>query len=216
MTVKSFTFNPFMTNCYVCHDAGEAVLVDPSAATPGEQEAVVAYVEEQGLTMKHLLLTHAHIDHIFGCAFFARRFGLSFRMHREDLPLLARAGDQAALFGVEIEPPPPVTDFLDEGDTITFGERTWRVLHTPGHSPGSVCFHDAAAGAVLSGDVLFQGSIGRTDLWRGSLPELMASIFQKLVPLGDETVVYPGHGPATTIGRERRTNPFLTGSFAPL
>jgi glyoxylase-like metal-dependent hydrolase (beta-lactamase superfamily II) len=216
MTVKSFTFNPFMTNCYVCHDAGEAVLVDPSAATPGEQEAVVAYVEEQGLTLKHLLLTHAHIDHIFGCAFFARRFGLSFRMHREDLPLLARAEDQAALFGVEIEPPPPVTDFLAEGDTITFGERTWRVLHTPGHSPGSVCFHDAGAGAVLSGDVLFQGSIGRTDLWRGSLPELMASIFRKLVPLGDETVVYPGHGPPTTIGRERRTNPFLTGSFAPL
>ncbi len=216
MTVKTFTFNPFMTNCYVCHEAGEAVLVDPSAATPGEQEAVLSYVEEHGLTMKHLLLTHAHIDHIFGCAFFTRHFGMSFRMHREDQPLLARAVDQAALFGVEIEPPPPVTEFLEEGDTLTFGGRTWRVLHTPGHSPGSVCFHDAEAGAALSGDVLFQGSIGRTDLWRGSLPELMASIFQKLVPLGDETVIYPGHGPVTTIGRERRTNPFLTGSFAPL
>ncbi|GIV59678.1 MAG: MBL fold metallo-hydrolase [Rhodothermaceae bacterium] len=214
MTIKTFTFNPFMTNCYVCHAAGEAVLVDAAASTPKEQQAVLDYVEANDLTVRHLLLTHAHIDHIFGCAAFARHFGLSFKMHRDDLPLLDRAQDQGILFGLEVESPPPVQHFLDEGDTLRFGGHAWEVLHTPGHSPGSICFYDAAGGFVLSGDVLFQGSIGRTDLWRGSLPELMASIYQKLMPLPDETRVYPGHGPATTIGRERTHNPFLTGSFS--
>ncbi|GIV61921.1 MAG: MBL fold metallo-hydrolase [Rhodothermaceae bacterium] len=216
MTVKTFTFNPFMTNCYVCHADGEAVIVDPGTSTPKEREAVVRYLEAKDLTVRHLLLTHAHIDHIFGCAFFARQFGDAFKMHRADAPLLERAQDQAALFGVEIEPPPPAGTYLDEGDTVRFGGHVWQVLHTPGHSPGSICFYDEAGGFVISGDVLFQGSIGRTDLWRGSLPELMASIYQKLMPLPDETRVYPGHGPATTIGFERQNNPFLTGGFSVL
>jgi hydroxyacylglutathione hydrolase len=211
MTIQSFTFNPFQTNCYVCHNAGEAVLVDPSSMTAAEHQVVVDYLEHEGLTVRHLLLTHGHIDHIFGCAFFAARFGQAFQVHRDDLPLLRRAEEQGQVFGVAVEPPPEPDRFLQEGDTISFGHTTWEVLHTPGHSPGSVCFYDRAAGAVIAGDVLFQGSIGRTDLWQGSLPQLMASIFQKLVPLGDATAVHPGHGPATTIGRERRANPFLTG-----
>ncbi len=214
MIVKSFTFSPFMTNCYVCHDAGEAVLIDPSAATSSEEQAVVEYVRQQQLTIRHLLLTHAHIDHIFSCAFFSAHFGQSFQMHHADVPLVERAKDQAALFGLTIEAPPVPTQFLEEGDTVAFGTATWQVLHTPGHSPGSICFYDADNGLIVSGDVLFQGSIGRTDLWRGSLPELLGSIYQKLLPLGDATVVYPGHGPATTIGRERISNAFLTGSPA--
>ena len=132
-------------------------------------------------------------------------------MHRAELPFLVHAQEQARLFGVDLETPPAPEHFLEEGDTVAFGEVTWRVLHTPGHSPGSVCFYDEGEGAVLSGDVLFQGSIGRTDLMQGSMPQLMRSIFEQLVPLGDETRVYPGHGPATTIGRERQANPFLTG-----
>lgn len=209
MTVQTFTFNPFQTNCYVCHDAGEAVIVDPSCLDAAEQQAVVAYLDEHGLTVRHLLLTHAHIDHIFGCAFFAARYDLPWQMHRGGVRLLEGAPQQAAFFGVSIEPPPIPETFLEEGDVVRFGEAAWQVHYTPGHSPGSICFYDADAGFVLAGDVLFQGSIGRTDLPGGSLPQLMESIFQKLLPLGDEVTVYPGHGPATTLGHERRTNPFL-------
>jgi len=216
MVVKSFTFNPFMTNCYICHDESEGVLVDPSCATKQEQQAVLDYLVEQDVTLRHLLLTHAHIDHIFGCALFAERYGQAFQMHRADLPLMVHAQKQAAAFGVALEQPPQPDDFLEEGDTVCFGSTTWEVLHTPGHSPGSVCFYDPAEKFVVAGDVLFQGSIGRTDLWEGSLPQLMESIFQKLVPLGEETVVYPGHGPRTTIGAERRQNPFLTDGFGRL
>ncbi len=210
MTVKTFTFNPFQTNCFVCHDEGEAVLVDPSGTTPRDHRAVLDYVGREGLTVRHLLLTHGHIDHIFGCAFFAAHFGQSFRMHRDDVWLLRSADEQASLFGFALEQPPVPEAFLEEGDAVSFGGATWEVLHTPGHSPGSISFYDRAGGFVIAGDVLFRDSIGRTDLWKGSMPQLMTSIFQKLVPLGDEVTVYPGHGPSTTIGRERRYNPFLS------
>jgi glyoxylase-like metal-dependent hydrolase (beta-lactamase superfamily II) len=210
MTIKSFTFNPFMTYCYICHDGGEAVVIDPSCHTQKEYEAVLGYLDRHGLSVRHLLLTHAHIDHVFGCRFISDHFGRGFRMHRSDVPLLENARAQAQLFGVSLDAPPVPRDFLDEGDTVSFGAASWEVLHTPGHSPGSICFYDAENGFVVAGDVLFQGSIGRTDLWQGSLPTLMQSIFQKLVPLGDDVKVYPGHGPSTTIGRERQANPFLT------
>lgn len=211
MTVQSFTFNPFMTNCYVAHSAGEAVLIDPSCASASERQQVVDYIEAQDLTMRHLLLTHAHIDHIFGCAFFADRYGQPFKMHAAERPFIEQAEQQAQAFGVQIDPPPMPETFLDEGDTVSFGEVTFEVLHTPGHSPGSICYHDAASRQAFSGDVLFQDSIGRTQgLPQTSLPQLMDSIFDVLLPLGDETTLYPGHGPTTTVGRERRQNPFLT------
>jgi len=213
MKIHRFTFNPFQTNCYICHDGDEAVLIDPSCHTRAEQQAVVDYLERNGLRLRHLLLTHGHIDHIFGCRFFSEYAGKGFWMHRADVSFLEQAEAQGQFFGVPIEPPPPPEGFLDEGDTITFGQTTWTVLHTPGHSPGSISFYDEKHKLVIVGDVLFQGSIGRTDLPGGSLPVLMQSIFQKLVPLGDDTRVYPGHGPETTIGRERQHNPFLTGAF---
>lgn len=215
MTVKHFTFNPFQTNCYVCHNEGEAVIIDPASYEPAERQAVLDYLEQHDLTVRHLLLTHAHIDHIFDCAFFSRHFGQAFQMHSEDRPLLSYAEEQARMFDVTVEPPPPPGRLLDEGDVIQFGSATWRVLHTPGHSPGSICFYDEENALVISGDVLFSGSIGRTDLWKGSLAVLMNSIFQKLIPLGDAVQVYPGHGPATWIGHERQSNPFLTESGFP-
>lgn len=212
MTIRTFTFNPFQTNCYVCHaPSGEAALIDPACATAREQQALLDYVAEHGLTVRHLLLTHAHIDHIFGAAPMAEALGLPLQMHRADAPLLAHAVDQGRIFGVEVVPPPEPGGWLDEGDVVRVGDACWEVLHTPGHSPGSVCFFDRAARYVIAGDVLFSGSIGRTDLWEGSLPTLMTSIFQKLLPLGDDVRVYPGHGPSTTIGREAASNPFLTG-----
>ncbi len=214
MQIKPFTFNPFMTNGYVLHANGEAALIDAPSARTEEHEAVLGYLEENGLTVRHLLLTHAHIDHIFGAAFLAERFGLPWQMHRADAPFVERAKEQAAMFGVSIDAAPPLADgFLEEGDTLALGGLKLDVVHTPGHSPGSVCFVVRGEDAVVSGDVLFQGSIGRTEgLPRTSLPELMASIENKLLPLGDGVRVLPGHGPATTIGREKASNPFLNGA----
>lgn len=215
MTVQSFTFNPFQTNCFIAHEEGEAAIIDPSCATEQERQQVVDYLDAHDLTVRHLLLTHAHIDHIFGCAPLAERFGMGWQMHRADEPFITRAMDQAVAFGVQLEEPPPPEGYLDEGDTIELGATTWNVLHTPGHSPGSICFHDAEHAFAISGDVLFNGSIGRTQgLPQTSLPQLMESIFQKLVPLGDDTTIYPGHGPKTTIGRERASNPFLNGALS--
>ena len=210
MTIQSFTFNPFQTNCYVCHDAGEAVIVDASSSIEGEHQRIVDYIEERDLTVRHLLLTHAHIDHLFGCTFLAHHYDKAWQMHAEDLPLLKRAGEQATAFGVEMKEAPAPGSMLEEGDVISFGSVGWRVLHTPGHSPGSISFYTAESKAVLSGDVLFQASIGRTDLPGASRAELMRTITEKIIPLGDETTVYPGHGPATTIASERAANPFLT------
>lgn len=209
MVVRAFTFNPFETQCYVCHSAGEAVVVDPGCWTVEEAQTLFAYLDAQALVVRHLLLTHAHLDHLFGCAALTDRYGLLFQMHRADLPLLVHASEQAARFGLSITPPPVPEHFLAEGDTVAFGDTTWRVLHTPGHSPGSICFHDARHGFVIGGDVLFRGSIGRTDLWQGALPVLMTSIYQHLLTLPAETILYPGHGQETTIGEERRTNPYL-------
>lgn len=214
MTVETFTFNPFMTNSYVLADAGEAVLVDPSSHTETEHRQVLRYLEDEGLIVQHLLLTHGHIDHIFGCAFFAEHFGMEWQMHAADRPLVDRAREQAAAFGVTIDAAPPIREGLEEGDTVTFGGVTLHVRHTPGHSPGSVTFVHEGGRRVVSGDVLFQGSIGRTQgLPRTSLPQLLASIREQLLPMDDDVVVHPGHGASTTIGRERRSNPFLQEDF---
>jgi glyoxylase-like metal-dependent hydrolase (beta-lactamase superfamily II) len=210
MQVEAFTFNSFMTNCYLCHDAGEAVLVDASCATAAERQEVLDVVDEHDLTVRHLLLTHAHVDHIFGCRFFEDHFDARFQAHEASVPFLERAEEQAVAFGVEVEPPSVPTTFLAEGDTVSFGGVTLEVLHTPGHSPDSVSFVDTASQQALTGDVLFQNSIGRTQgLPETSREQLLASITDKLLPLGDEMRIYPGHGPETTIGRERYQNPFV-------
>jgi len=223
MHVQSFVVSPFVENCYVVHDGGEAALVDPGTSTPAERQAVLDYLDAAGVRVRHLLLTHAHLDHVFGCAFFARQFGETtehggWQLHPADDPMLANALVQAELFGVRVdppmEPPPPATHALAEGEVIEVGTARLRVLHAPGHSPGSVCFYDEANGLVLGGDVLFAGSIGRTDLWQGDYDTLIASIRTKLLVLPDDTVVHSGHGPATTIGHERRTNPFLLEAYA--
>lgn len=208
-TIASFTCNPFQTNCFLAHSAGEAVLVDASSYGPEEHAVIEHYVEEHGLKMRHLLLTHAHIDHLYGCTHFEKRYGLQWQIHPEANPMLKQAAVQAMLLGAPRVRVPGTCPTLQDGGTIRFGTSTWQILHTPGHAPGSVCFVDAESGFVLVGDVLFMGSIGRTDLPKGSLPLLMRSIFDKLMPLPDDMVVYSGHGPATTIGQERRTNPFL-------
>jgi glyoxylase-like metal-dependent hydrolase (beta-lactamase superfamily II) len=210
MQVEAFTFNSFMTNSYLCHDEGEAVLVDASCNTEAERQEVLDVVDDNDLAVRHLLLTHAHVDHIFGCRFFEDHFGARFQAHEASVPFIERAEEQAVAFGVEVEPPSVPTTFLAEGDAITFGGVTLEVLHTPGHSPDSISFVDEASRQALTGDVLFQNSIGRTQgLPETSRSQLLASITEKLLPLGDEMQIYPGHGPETTIGRERYQNPFV-------
>jgi len=210
MHVEAFTFSAFMTNCYVCHDQGEAVIVDASCATDEERQKMLAVIDEYELDVRHLLLTHAHVDHIFGCRFFEEAFDLRFQAHEAAVPFIERAEEQATAFGVEVEPPTVPTTFLDEGDTISFGDVTLDILHTPGHSPDSISFVHRPSDQALTGDVLFQNSIGRTQgLPETSRSQLMASITDKLLPLGDDTTIYPGHGPETTIGRERKQNPFV-------
>ena len=214
LTVRSFVVSPFAENTYVLSAGGEAALVDPGTATREERRLVEDYLEAEGLTVRHLLLTHGHLDHVFGCAHFARTLGGAaehggWQMHPADGPLLQNAAVQGETFGVRVDPPPPAAHDLADGDTLAVGGVALRVVHVPGHSPGSVAFYDEAGGQLVGGDVLFQGSIGRTDLWQGDLDTLLASIRDRVLTLPDDTAVHSGHGPATTVGAERRSNPFL-------
>ena len=197
-------------NCYLVIDeqAKQCAIVDP-----GEEAGLILHkVKESGATPVGIWLTHAHLDHVLGAERVAAETGASVWLHPADRPLYDAVPDQAAWFG--LEPPgrfPAPDRELIHGQHLTVGGLDFEVRHAPGHSPGSVCV--VGPGVVLSGDVLFAGSIGRTDLPGGDFETLRASIERELLPLPDDTIVYSGHGPETTIGRERRTNPFLTGVY---
>lgn len=209
MTVQRFTVNPFAENTYLAHDSGEAAIVDPGTSGRAEHEEVLTYLEERDLRVRHLLLTHAHLDHILGCAFFAERFDGRFAMHPDARELYGHAREQSEAFGVPLDPVPEPGELLEEDDVVRLGDAEWTIRHCPGHSPGSICFYDRANGFLIGGDVVFRGSVGRTDLWKGSMETLLASIRTKVLSLPDETVIHPGHGPDTTVGEERASNPFL-------
>ena len=214
LIVQTFVVSPFSENALVVHDGTEAMLVDPGTATREEREAVAAYVEALGLRVRHLLLTHGHIDHVFGAAHFQTLYGAAaehggWQMHAADEPLLVGAVAQGELYGLRVDQPPPLAHRLDAGDEIELGAHRFRVLHVPGHSPGSVAFYSEADALLIGGDVLFRESVGRTDLWEGSSETLAASIRETLYTLPPETQVLPGHGPPTTIGHERAHNPFV-------
>lgn len=203
---------PFQKNGYVlgCERTKEAVYIDPG----DEVEQLLGFIADQGLTVSHILLTHAHVDHVSGVAAAKRRLGVPIWLHRADQPLYDGAELQGAMFGITIEPLPPVDSYYDERQTLTFGDYQVSVQHTPGHAPGAVCLAVVKAGetgppALFAGDNLFAGSIGRTDLPGGDYEVLMRAITEVLFAFPDESVVYPGHGPETTIGRERRSNPFV-------
>ena len=207
--VKTFTHNPFQTNSYVCHSQSEAVIVDASCSNETEYSDIINYIKFYDLTVKHLLLTHAHVDHILGCHHLSSHFNLSWKAHRDTSVWIQGAPAQAMMYGLTLQPIDLPTHWLSEQDVIAFGDAQWRILFTPGHAPGSICFVDDASQFVIVGDVLFQQSIGRTDLPGGDMGLLMQSIFKQLFTLPDSMTVYAGHGPSTQIGRERRQNPFL-------
>lgn len=208
MLVEAFAVGPFQSNCFVlaCERTRQAVIVDPGHPDPRIMEAV----ERHRLTVGTVLHTHAHVDHVGGTGSVTEATGAKVALHEGDRALYSHAVVQGMTFGLRIDAPPPPDVWLADGDEIAFGDDGHlRVLHTPGHSPGGVCFFAEGDGLVLTGDTLFAGSVGRTDLPGGSWETLLASIQSRLLTLDDEVVVLPGHGPASSIGEERRYNPFL-------
>jgi glyoxylase-like metal-dependent hydrolase (beta-lactamase superfamily II) len=211
MLMEVRAVGPFFKNGFVlaCPDTREAILIDPGDEVP----ELLAVADRSALSIRHILLTHAHVDHITGVAAAKRALGAPVYLHRDDLFLYEHAIEMGAMFGLRVEQPPPVDVFYEPGQAVAFGTLEARWHHTPGHCPGGVCLQVGKAGQpgtdLFVGDTLFAGSIGRTDLPGGDAPTLIASIRDVLFPFGDEAKVYPGHGPATTIGQERRTNPYL-------
>jgi hydroxyacylglutathione hydrolase len=203
---RQLPVGPIQTNCYIagCEETKEVVVIDPG----DEAELILAEVSALGLTIKYVLNTHAHFDHILANGPLVKATGAPLALHPLDLPLLRQNGG-AGMFGLEAEPSPEPDLLLAEGELISFGTYTFQVLFTPGHTPGHVSFYEAKVGVIFDGDVLFAGGIGRTDLSGGSYETLMSSINDKLMVLPDETVVCSGHGPITTIGQERASNPWL-------
>lgn len=208
--IKAFYFNDLRECSYVLWDqTGECVFIDPGCYSESEKERLVKFVEANSLKPVKLLNTHGHFDHIMGNAFVAGKWNLETYIHASDKPHLARAQQYREMFGYKIEQPPLNTVDVTDGSEVKFGESTLKVIHTPGHTKGGVCYYSESDKFVITGDSLFSGSIGRTDLPGGDYEELMESLLEKILKLGEDYTVYPGHGPATTIGHEIATNPFL-------
>jgi len=210
MEVAVFTFNEFSENSYILYDATKScIIVDPGCNTREEQQLFSDFIESNGLKPVKLLNTHCHIDHILGNKYILEKYGLELIAHQKEIPVLAAAEISANIYQINYDPSPEIAGFLEEGETVTFGESKLEVIFTPGHSPGSISFFHRESNQLIGGDVLFQGSIGRTDLPGGDFDTLISSIKNKLFPLGPDVVVYSGHGPSTTIGHEQKLNPFL-------
>ena len=212
MNIKIFVFNPFQVNTYLLiNEDKEVVLIDPGCFETIEEERLKNYFKENDLVLKRVLNTHLHIDHAFGNSFLFQQYGVGAEANRADEFLLNGMKSQAELFGLgEINDITPLGNYLNDGDKIKVGDIELETLHVPGHSPGSLVYYAPKEGALFVGDVLFQGSIGRTDLPKGTHRDLIGNIRSKLFTLPDETVVYSGHGPTTTIGEEKRYNPYFS------
>ncbi|MGZ5253752.1 MAG: MBL fold metallo-hydrolase [Flavitalea sp.] len=211
ITIKQFTFSPVQENTYILfNEEKECIIIDPGCYSSQERNQLKDYVVEQGLQPKYLLNTHCHLDHIFGNRFVATTFGLVLHIHPNEEKVLSMGPTFGDMWGLPFQNYEGDLVFLKEGDTISLGKDLLEILEAPGHSPGSICFYNRKQQFIISGDVLFNGSIGRTDLPMGDFDTLINSIRTKLWPLHDEVVVYSGHGVSTTIGKEKRTNPFLT------
>jgi hydroxyacylglutathione hydrolase len=213
MIVESRAVGPFMKNGFIvgCEETREAVYIDPG----DEVQSLLAFAAQSDLEVRHILLTHAHVDHVTGVATAKAALGAPVYLHRDDVFLYEHAVESGAMFGLKVDRQPPIDIYYGPGQTIAFGHLEAKPHHTPGHSPGGVCLQIGRRGEagdqLFVGDTLFAGSIGRTDLPGGDYATLISSIRTVLFAFGDRAVVHPGHGPDTTIGHERRTNPFLIG-----
>jgi glyoxylase-like metal-dependent hydrolase (beta-lactamase superfamily II) len=210
LTVTSFTFSPVQENTYLVHnDSGDCCIVDPGCYFGNERNELKEFIQTSGLTPKYLLNTHCHLDHVFGNKFIHDTWGLTLHLHEKEKTVLDYAPTSGLKWGLPFDNYKGDLIFLREGDTIPLGNDAFQVLFTPGHSPGHIAFYCQAQQFVLGGDVLFRESIGRTDLPGGNFDTLIDSIRNQLFVLPNETVVYSGHGPQTTIGYEKTHNPFL-------
>lgn len=210
MTIEQFSFNPYQENTYILHDeTGECVIIDPGMYEADEQNALIKLIKEKNLKPVLLLNTHCHIDHVFGNKFVFDNWGLKPQFHKGELAVLQAVPGYAPQMGMHYELSPEPEVYLEETGTVTFGNTVLELIFAPGHSPAHLCFYAKDQGILIGGDVLFYNSIGRTDLPGGNHVQLINNIRQKLFVLPDAVEVYPGHGPSTTIGYEKRNNPFL-------
>lgn len=212
LTINTFSVNPLQVNCYVVSDeTKEAVVIDCGCSTESEWNEIKAYAESEGLTLTHHLCTHLHFDHVWGCAYLFRDFQLYPEANYDDMDIYSHIDKQICSvvgFALPYPPMPPLGRSLMDGDKIAFGNTTFKVIATPGHSKGCICFYDEKNQVLFSGDTLFSSSCGRTDLEGGDFDELLDSL-KKLFVLPDNTQVYCGHGPSTSIKREKDYNPFF-------
>ena len=211
MKIKVFTFSPFQENTYVVWDevTAEGIIIDPSCLSEEEERELKLFVESNNLKVKYLLNTHGHLDHIFGNAFVMNTFAPIHYVPEMDLPLFNRGVEQAESFGLKMKESPKSENFFSESEVLTIGETEIKFLFTPGHTQGEYSIYFPSENTCFTGDVLFKESIGRTDLWGGDIDTLLNSINNKLFPLPDETIIYPGHGESSTIKNEKVNNPFL-------
>ncbi|MDW3208585.1 MAG: MBL fold metallo-hydrolase [Reichenbachiella sp.] len=207
--IQNFVFNPFMENTYVLYDeTKEAIIIDPGCYEQAEKDELTDFIETNELKVVKLINTHCHIDHVFGNAFVKKKYGVTLTIHKEDEATLKSVEVYAPAYGFQNFENTEAEEFFDEGDQIKFGNSTLDIFFTPGHAPGHVVLVNQEQNICIGGDVLFDGSIGRTDLPGGDFDTLIKSIHEKVFALEDETVVYPGHGGTTTVGKEKVSNPF--------
>ena len=212
MKIAKFEFALFGINTYVVWDPAtrKAAIIDPGMIDSEEEEALDNFIKREGLTVTHVINTHLHVDHAIGDKYASETFQAPVYGHKDDEFLGKRLRQQAEEFHLRQKVSDvTLSSYLNDGDVIKIGDGELRVIHVPGHSPGGIALYDAKDHFLISGDSLFQGSIGRTDLPGGSMPQLVEAVKAKLLTLPDDTVVYPGHGPATTIANEKRYNPYL-------
>jgi glyoxylase-like metal-dependent hydrolase (beta-lactamase superfamily II) len=210
LTIHSFCFNAFQENTYVVYNEQKnAIIIDPGCYLRNEQESLVNFITENKLLPTLLLNTHCHLDHVFGNNFVSEAYGLTAHFHKNEQPVIDRLPEGGARWGVPCEPYKGPVQYIDQDEIIKFGNDAFKVLFTPGHSPGSVCFYHQNQDFIIGGDLIFKDGVGRTDLPGSNPLDLMNSIKTQILPLPDTLKIYSGHGPETTLGRERKSNPYL-------
>tara|TARA_B100001939_G_C16919327_1_gene608525 strand:+ start:688 stop:1332 length:645 start_codon:yes stop_codon:yes gene_type:complete len=212
MKIKTFTFNPFAENTYVVYDeeTKDCIIIDPGCYDSSEEKILFNFISSKKLVPKRLINTHCHIDHIFGNNFVMKNWNIKLFTHKKEEELLNQSENIAKSYGFEnYQPSPKADSFIDENDNIELGKEQFKIFFTPGHSPGHICLYNKKNNFLISGDVIFMNSIGRTDLPGGNHKTLIESINTKIINLPDETTIYCGHGPSTTLVNEKINNPFL-------
>ena len=212
MKIKQFTFNLLKENCYVAfdEDTHDCAIIDPGCYYPEEKEKLSSFLKNENLVPDKILLTHGHLDHLFGAQYLTEEFPLAkVYAHRNDQGFIDHVAEQGRMFGIDIEQTAPISHYVAEGELISIGKTKLHVICTPGHSPGGVCYYCEEKNVLFSGDTIFLESVGRTDLYGGSDEILYNSLHSKIFTLPGDTTIYPGHGPATSVGYEKHSNPYI-------